>query len=150
MVPSRPRHLHLRLLVLPWLPRCHYTTICRPRQYTGPHRYLHREISHRWLLLRCMQPPSMVACTDEEHPGDAMWAGVRCGAAGHVRYIHAAVVGHSQLYRSDPALRFHYPDLEVDWPNGEYHQCGWNVGAMDDPQLFAYAMNFPITKFMQA
>ncbi|KAK4781530.1 hypothetical protein SAY86_015632 [Trapa natans] len=72
------------------------------------------------------------AIWDGERLGDVVWAGVWCGAARHVRGIHAEVMDHSQLHRGGSALRFHCLDLEADWPDKEYLRCSRDVSAMDD------------------
>ncbi|KAK4752678.1 hypothetical protein SAY87_021476 [Trapa incisa] len=133
MVPDRPRHLHLHLLVLP---RCHHIAIFQPHQYPGPCRYLHQELSYRYLLLwcmGCMHSMGQPICAKD----------AKKGTTGHARGIHVVVVGHPQLHRGAPILRFRYPNLEVDWPNGESLRCCRYAGAMDDPSALLLRHELP-------
>ncbi|ONI32774.1 hypothetical protein PRUPE_1G384800 [Prunus persica] len=72
--------------------------------------------------LRHRRPGFRCHAGNGECTGDAVWASIRCGADQDVGDIHAEIVDH---FAGKFAL--------------------WML-----PQLFAYALNFPIQKFLQA
>ncbi|KAK6119005.1 hypothetical protein DH2020_047252 [Rehmannia glutinosa] len=79
-------------------------------------------------------------------------SGVRRWADRNAGRLHATLVDHSSLDKlfANVYVHIHGTTFAITPTAGGYISSRWENSAVDDPQLYAYAFNFPISKFLQS
>ncbi|CAN1273608.1 Protein DETOXIFICATION 33 [Linum perenne] len=138
-----PCYLHHHFSVLS---RCSHPDLRWIRRRVGAGRLLRRELRRR-------RPSLRRHAWDGECTGDAMWASIRSRTNKNVGGIYAEILGYSLGHSLfiGPCLRLVSFNsrrslsslISLILSAGKF--AIWML-----PQLFAYALNFPIQKFLQA
>ncbi|RWR95664.1 protein DETOXIFICATION 33 [Cinnamomum micranthum f. kanehirae] len=125
---------------------CHHSDLRRACGYTRACRRFGRELSRRRIRLRHN-------VRDGKCFGDTVWASIRCRKTEDDECVHMErswIILLCTALVLVPIYMFSPPILKLMGETSEISDLARKFAVWMLPQLFAYALNFPIQKFLQA